>query len=279
MAIVPRDLVEVAVINWNTAEAAVAAARAFLASDGISAEVTIVDNGSPPEEREVLESTAAEEPRMRVLTPGGNLGYGAAVNLGLRGGRAPLVCASNADVAPEPEALAHLASVAESVPDAGMVGPVFVGGTQHYHSRLPGRGALLLRPFIGSAGRAMPRTPRPGETLPVGQVSGACFVMTREAWDAAGGFDEGYFLWYDDVDLAKRLIDGGRRNLIVGSSVVRHPGAASFARLHPRAAQAIRLASLRRYIDKHHPGLAPVAAPVLRAAAAARARGAIQEAG
>jgi N-acetylglucosaminyl-diphospho-decaprenol L-rhamnosyltransferase len=267
-------LVEVAVINWNTAAAALAAARAFLRSEEVEVAVTIVDNASRREERRQLEAAAGEEGLLRVLMPERNLGYGAAANLALRDGRAPLVCVSNADVAPEPRALAALAAVAEGVEDAGMVGPVFAGGTQHYHSRLPGRAALLARPFLGSAGKAPPRAPRPGEVLPVEQASGACFAMRREVWDAFGGFDEGYFLWYDDVDLARRLHDRGRRNLVVGSSVVRHLGAASFAQIDPRTAQAIRLASLRRYIGKHHPELSRTARPLLAAARALRARGA-----
>ena len=267
-------MVEVAVINWNTAEAAVAAARAFLSSEEVEVAVTIVDNASLPAQRRVLESAFAEDTRIRVLMAKRNLGYGAAANLCLRDGRAPLVCVSNADVAPEPDALAGLASAAESAPDVGMVGPTFAGGTQHYHSRLPGRAALLLRPFIGSAGKSMPRTPGPGELLSVGQVSGACFVTSRAAWEEVEGFDEGYFLWYDDVDLARRLLDRGRRNIIVGSSRVQHLGAASFSQIPPRTAQAVRIASLRRYIGKHHPTLLPAAAPLLRAAAAVRARGA-----
>ena len=41
--------------------------------------------------------------------------------------------------------------------------------------------------------------------------------MRRDVWEEVGGFDDGYFLWYDDVDLAKRLVDRRRRNLIVGA--------------------------------------------------------------
>ena len=98
--------------------------------------------------------------------------------------------------------------------------------------------------------------------------------MSRETWEEVGGFDDGYFLWYDDVDLAKRLVDQGRRNLVLGSARVRHTGAASFTQIGRDTAQAIRLASLGRYIDKHNPELLPLARPLVHAAQTIRARGA-----
>jgi N-acetylglucosaminyl-diphospho-decaprenol L-rhamnosyltransferase len=98
--------------------------------------------------------------------------------------------------------------------------------------------------------------------------------MRRQTWEELGGFDEGYFLWYEDVDLAKRLLDRGRRNLVVGSARARHSGAASFEQLDRRTAQAIRLASLRRYIERHNPELLPLARPLLWASGRVRARGA-----
>lgn len=266
-------MIDVAIINWNTVPAAITAAQAFVNSEGIEARVRILDNLSRPEQRRMFDSCPTH-PRIEVLLADRNFGFGGGANLALRDGSAPIVCISNADVAPHPRALAELASVALEAPEAGMVGPVFAGGTQHYHSQLPSRPALLARSFVGSAGRRSPLPPPPGKLLSIGQVSGACFVMRRDVWERMNGFDEGYFLWYDDVDLAKRLRDSGHRNLIVGSAQVEHVGAASFAQIDPPTTQAIRLASLRRYVGKHYPELLPLAVPLLWASRTLRARGA-----
>ena len=266
-------MIDVAIINWNTVPSAIGAAEAFAASEGVETAVTVVDNRSAEEQRRILEATGPES-SFEVLLSERNLGFGAAANLALRDGRSPLVCVSNSDIVPAPTALAELARAALETPDAGMVGPVFDSGSQRYHAGLPSGISLLARTFVGSAGSG--RSPRaaPGQVLPIGQVSGACFLMRREVWEEVGGFDEGYFLWYEDVDLAKRLRDRGRRNLVVGSARVDHVGAASFAQIDPRTAQATRLASLRRYIETHEPGLMPLARPLLWAAGAIRARGA-----
>lgn len=262
--------VDVAIVNWNTAADAVGAAVSFGESVGVRAATTIVDNCSRPEQRDALQGGHSA----RLLLSERNLGYGAAANLALRDGGSELVCVSNADVRPQPEALRGLAEIALDDPGAGMVGPVFDGGTHHYHSALPGPGSLLVRPLVGSFGKRPPHPPAPGETTEVEQVSGACFVMRRELWEEIGGFDEGYFLWYDDVDLAKRLRGAGYRNLVAGGARVEHGGARSFSQIDPQAAQAIRLASLERYIGKHHPRMLPLTRPVLRLSASLRARGA-----
>ena len=260
-----------AIVNWNTAGAALAAARAYLASTGVEARVTIADNDSRSEQRQALREGCP--PGVRLELGEENLGYGTAANRALRGGEAELVCVSNADVLPEPGALAALAAAARQ-PDAGMVGPVFGGDTDRYHAALPGATTMLARIFAGSFGERPQPSPPPGEVAEVGQPSGACFVVRRDLWQRLGGFDEGFFLWYEDVDLARRMHDAGLRNLVAGDAQVGHIGAEAFAQVDPQRQQAIRLRSVERYIRLHHRRIAPVAAPLLRLSRRLRAGGA-----
>lgn len=269
----PLPAVDVAIVNWNTSEAALKAAAAYLASEGVEPRVAIVDNASTEEQRRLLEQSCPAGAALRLNDA--NLGYGSAANRALAEGGAELVCVSNADVRPAPGALAELAAAAQRDPRAGMVGPVFGGETDRYHAALPGALAMTGRILAGSFMRGRAPSPRPGEALEVGQPSGACFLMRREAWQEAGGFDAGFFLWYEDVDLAKRLRDAGYRNLIVGPAHAEHVGARSFAQVGGRRQQAIRLDSVERYIGKHHPALRrTLAPPLLWLARRLRARGA-----
>ena len=268
----PSIAVDVAIVNWNTAEAALQAARAYLASDGVEPRVTIVDNDSRPEQRQLLREGCPAGTQLELSEE--NLGYGSAANLALRGGGGELVCISNADVLPEPGALAALAVATEAEPRAGMVGPVFGSDTDRYHAALPGTATMLVRIFAGSFGERPQPSPAAGEVAEVGQPSGACFVVRRALWEQVGGFDEGFFLWYEDVDLARRLHDGGQRNLVAGSARVGHIGAEAFAQVDPRRQQAIRLRSVERYIRLHHAHAKPIAAPLLRLSRRLRAGGA-----
>jgi N-acetylglucosaminyl-diphospho-decaprenol L-rhamnosyltransferase len=245
-----RTPIDVVIVNWNTAEAAIKAAEAYLRSDSVEARVTVADNASQPEQRRLLEEGRPEG--VRLVLHEENLGYGRAANLALRDGTAELVCVSNADVLPEPEALATLAAVAQGEARVGMVGPAFGGKTDRYHSRLPSGVTMAGRIFAGTFSRGPVPPPAPGEIKAVGQPSGACFVMRRDTWDSLQGFDDGFFLWYEDVDLAKRLHDQGYRNLVVGSAKVGHAGASSFVQIERPLLRAMRLVSVERYIDKHH---------------------------
>ena len=248
-----RTAIDVVIINWNTAEAAIEAARAYLASDSVEARVTVADNASQPEQRQLLRESCPEDARLVLHDE--NLGYGRAANLALRDGNAELICVSNADVLPEPGALATLAGVAEGEERVGMVGPAFGGHTDRYHSRLPTGATMFGRIFAGTFSQGPEPPPAPDEVKAVGQPSGACFVMRRDTWDSMQGFDDGFFLWYEDVDLAKRLHDQGYRNLVVGSARVGHAGASSFVQIDRPLLRAMRLVSVERYIDKHHPRL------------------------
>lgn len=264
--------IDVAIVNWNTAEAALAAARAYSASQGVDARVMIVDNASRPEQRQILHEGCPQGVRLELGDE--NAGYGRAANRALRDGSAELVCVSNADVLAEVGALAALAAAAASEPRVGMVGPVFGGDTDRYHAALPGTATMLVRIFAGSFGERRQPSPGPGETTEVGQPSGACFVVRREVWEAVGGFDQGFFLWYEDVDLARRLRDAGYRNLVAGSARVGHVGAEAFVQIDRRRQQAIRLDSVERYIRLHHRRAMPIAAPLLRLSRRLRAGGA-----
>jgi GT2 family glycosyltransferase len=155
-----------------------------------------------------------------------------------------------------------------------MVGPVFGDDADRYHAALPSAVAMLGQIFAGSFGRRLEPSPPDGDVVEVEQPSGACFVLLRETWERIGGFDEGFFLWYEDVDLAKRLRDAGRRNLIVGAARVGHAGAEAFVQIDRREQQAIRLRSIERYIRLHHHRAAPIAAPLLRLSRRLRAGGA-----
>ncbi|HEY5976321.1 MAG TPA: glycosyltransferase family 2 protein [Solirubrobacterales bacterium] len=262
--------IDVAVVNWNTAEAASESSRAYLASAGAELNVTIVDNASEPEERAKLERLHPEGAELILSEK--NLGFGAGANRALRDGDSEFVCVSNADVVPEPDAIAILAAFCDKTRECGMVGPAFVEQSA-YHARLPKPTALALRPLIGGLGHHPVPSPAPGKTIEVEQPAGACFVVRREVWERLGGFDEGYFLWYEDVDLARRLRDGGLRNFVCGSARVHHSGGLAIGTMSRSDHQAARLDGLDRYLRKFHPRARQVAAPLLAVAHRVRAPG------
>jgi N-acetylglucosaminyl-diphospho-decaprenol L-rhamnosyltransferase len=241
--------VHVVIVNWNTAESALRAASRYLESTGVRPRVTIVDNASEPPQRDLLRASAG--PELRLMDD--NLGYGAAANLVLTTTDAELACVANADLLPETTMLSRLATVALGDPTVGLLAPRMEGSERRYHARLPRGATLPVRAFAGSFGHRTVADPPDGTIVEVPQPGGACLLARRDVWQALEGFDAEFFLWFEDVDLARRSLAAGYRNLVVGSAVAHHGGGAAFAQLDETTKQRIRMRSLQRYAAKHHP--------------------------
>jgi GT2 family glycosyltransferase/SAM-dependent methyltransferase len=263
--------VDVAIVNWNTPESACEAASAFMASAGATVRVVVIDNDSRPTERAKLEKLLPDGAQL--ILSDTNLGFGAGANRALRHGTSEFICVSNADVIPDPDAIAALALFCSDRPDCGMVGPSFIHDSA-YHAELPTPAALVVRPLIGGFGHRPVPSPKQGKSIEVEQPAGACFMVRRKVWEQIGGFDEGYFLWYEDVDLARRLRLAGMRNYVCGDAWVRHREGLATGTLSDADHQAARLGGLRRYLSKHHPKASAFAAPLFLVAYRLRARNA-----
>ncbi|MGY1794148.1 glycosyltransferase family 2 protein [Geodermatophilus sp. SYSU D00525] len=231
-------------------------------------EVVLADNGSTDG---VPERVAAEHPCVRLLRTGGNVGYGAAVNAGLAGAPGRYALVANPDVRFEPGSVDELLAVAARWPRAATVGPAIrtpEGELYPSARELPrlstGAGhALLGWAWPGNPWTARYRREReaPRERT-AGWLSGSCFLVDLEAFRAVGGFDPGYFMYFEDVDLGERLGRAGWLHVYAPSAVVVHEGGHA-TRREPHRMQRVHHTSALRYLSGQYPG--PRHAP-LRAA-------------
>ncbi|WP_125774477.1 glycosyltransferase [Antribacter gilvus] len=221
-------------------------------------DVVLVNNGGP--------STALDEAvasgRARLLEAGGNLGYGGGANRGAAGSRARWLVVANPDLEWEPGSLDALVDAAVRVPAAGAVGPRILNsdGSVYPSARaLPslavGLGhALLHRVWSGnpwSRRYQQANVADRSEERPVGWLSGACLLLRPEAFAAVGGFDERYFMFFEDVDLGDRIGRAGWLNLYAPSATVTHLQGASW-KATPAPMIRAHHASARRYlVDRH----------------------------
>lgn len=223
-------------------------------------ELVIVDNGA---DHSVTEEVAREQ-GARLVVAGRNLGYGAAANLGAREATQPWLVVANQDIVWHDGSLDVLLDAGDAA-GAGAVGPTLLNSDG---TRYPSARALpSLRLGVGHAVlvRVWPRNPwtrryqegadvtRPTDDAerPAGWLSGACLLLRREAFDAVGGFDEGYFMFFEDVDLGERLGRAGWLNLHVPAAEVTHVQGTSWK---DRPAPMIRAhhASARRYLTRRY---------------------------
>lgn len=209
------------------------------------ASVTLVDNGTG-EERERLallaEAALARAPGTRtgVLTGQGNVGYGRGHNLGMAQAKADLHLILNPDVEMDPEAIdagiRYLASHAQAgavMPDARDA----AGERQYLARSMPSVSVLLLRGFAPAWLRApfrdaldryeMRERDWRQEQFPIAVASGCFLLARRSALDAVGGFDPGYFLYFEDYDLSMRLAKASPVGFSPAVRVVHHGGGAA----------------------------------------------------
>ena len=181
-------------------------------SAGGAPEVVVVDNGSHDGSIELLEAT---HPAVAVLRPGVNLGYARASNLGIAATTAPVVAVVNPDAVLAPGGAAAILARFDAEPSLGAVGPQIRepdGSVYPSARRVPSTRDAIghavlgpVRPDNAATRRYRELDADPDRPRAVDWVSGAAIWLRREALDAVGGWDEGFFMYVEDVDLCWRL--------------------------------------------------------------------------
>jgi N-acetylglucosaminyl-diphospho-decaprenol L-rhamnosyltransferase len=222
-------------------------------------EVVLADNGSTDG---APEQAAQRYSYVSVLPTGGNIGYGPAANAGLAGLDSGWALVANPDIRFETGAVDELLAAAARWPRAATVGPAIrTPDGQLYPSArdLPSLSTGIGHALLGWVWPANPWTARyrrereaPRERT-AGWLSGACFLVDLEAFHSVGGFDPGYFMYFEDVDLATRLGQRGWLHVYAPSAVVEHEGGHA-TRRDPHRMQRVHHTSALRYLASRYPG-------------------------
>lgn len=195
--------------------------------------VVVADNQSTDADaaRRTTESAGA-----RFLDVGFNAGYGTAANAALATlpETVRYVLVSNPDVVLSPGSLDVLVETAQSNPRTGAVGPAVLepDGSVYPSARaVPSLRTGLGHALFANVWPSNPWTQRYHQehaatgTREVGWLSGACVLFPRDVLDDLDGFDSGYFMYFEDVDLGWRIGRAGYMNVYQPSAVVTHVGA------------------------------------------------------
>ncbi|WP_179953789.1 glycosyltransferase family 2 protein [Lentzea guizhouensis] len=220
--------------------------------------VILADNGSTDG---VPEQVAAEREHVTFVPTGGNLGYGGGANRGVAALPADIgwILISNPDIEFLPGSVDALIDAASRWPRGGMFGPLIrePNGEIYPSARLlpsVGRGighALFAVVWPGNPWtRAYRQEQEPVERV-AEWLSGSCFLMRREAFDSVGGFDERYFMYFEDVDLGDRVAKAGWVNVYVPEAEVVHIGGHSTARASKRMLAEHHRSAYRYLADRH----------------------------
>jgi N-acetylglucosaminyl-diphospho-decaprenol L-rhamnosyltransferase len=204
--------------------------------DALGGELLVVDNASPDHSVQVARDLGIEP-----VLADRNLGFAAGCNLGARHASGDVLVFVNPDAVVDDGCLRALLDTLDGAVDIGIVGGRAHVDNGSYDPRCvlgaPSlRGSLSFALGLDSAFRHHPvlapeqgpaqlPTDRPVITAPA--VSGALLAVAREVWEQLGGFDEGFFLYGEDVDLCLRAASAGWRTVAATGAGYRHVGGAS----------------------------------------------------
>lgn len=252
--------VAIAVVSYNTR----AHLHACLASAaGNAREIVVVDNASSDGSVEMVRE---EFPDVVLRASHDNRGYGAAANQAVAACTSRYVLLLNADTLLSPDTPASLATYLDAHPRAAVAGPRLLNldGTLQTSCRaFPSaatvlveltplaRAARALRYVPGLGSRYPPASPH-DRARPVDWVKGAALAIRREAFEQVGGFDESFFMYWEETDLCYRLAAAGWETHFAPVATVVHAGEASTSQ--HRAAMSLQLFhGLRLFSARHHP--------------------------
>ena len=222
--------------------------------------------GPQVDELVVVANPPAPETDAPLIVNDAPLGFAANVNKGVAATSAPFVVVANPDTEPHPDAVAHLRAFAETHPRAGIIGPKLVfpdGQPQSSRRRFPTvsgtivRRTPLRRVLSGTQRATTASTSDPSGPIEADWLLGAFLLLRREMLDELGGFDEGYRLYGEDIDIAYRAAKAGWERWYVPEAVVRHAHQAVTDRRFLTRRTLWHWRGIGRFVRKHPKQLVP----------------------
>jgi len=226
---------------------------------GLRTEIIVVDNASSDGS---VEMVRAEFPQVRLIANERNLGFTRGNNQGLALSRGRHVLFLNPDTEVVGDALATMVHYMDDHPDVGALGPLLRypdGSVQSSRRRFPTLGTALFESTLLELwwpGNPWARRYRMADwpddvEQEVDWVVGACLLARREVLDQVGGFDEGFFMYSEEMDLCRRIKAAGWRVVYLPSAQVIHHEGKSSEQVVP--ARHIHFQTSKvRYFRKYH---------------------------
>ena len=249
---------DIVIVNWNTGELLRECLRSLAEADAEPVRrVVVVDNASSDGSAEEL---SAQSYPLEIIRNAANRGFAAACNQGAREGEADYILFLNPDTRVERDALVRSVQFLDEHERVGIVGIQLVDEHGHVRrtcARLPKPGPEIGRMVRLDA--VAPRLVRPhfltdwdhADTREVDQVMGAFFLTRRTLFERLGGFDERFFVYFEEVDFTVRARALGWSTCYLADVRAYHYGGGSSEKVEDRRLYYIMRSRLL-FFAKHY---------------------------
>jgi GT2 family glycosyltransferase len=269
----PPVAVSVVIVNYRSYDELTGCLAALSASDRISSQAIVVDQESDTGRAATIHE---QFPALTLLPNRSNDGFAAGVNRGASHAEGRYLLLLNPDTVVSRGLIQSLADWLDAHPNVAVVGPRILnadGSVQPSARRFPdlttglgGRQSWLTRIAPDNwLSRRNLEWSRASEPVEVDWVSGACMIVRRSAFDAVGGMDDRFFLYWEDADLCRRLLSAGYRTVYFPSVSAVHEGSRASRHAAARSLVAFHRSAFR-YYWKHSGLVGRALAPLVQAA-------------
>jgi len=254
--------ITVIIVNWKVRDLLEQSLKSILLNkDGLSLEIYVVDNDSRDGTSEMI---MMEYPEIKVIAMPRNLGFAKANNIAIKQAKGEYIFLLNPDTEVKPNFFKNIYNYMETHPEIGIAGPKILnedGSIQQSIRRLPdifsqilillklrnilGEKNLLRNYFLANFDYSREQE--------VEQIMGAAMMIRRDVFEKVGLFDEGFFVWFEEVDLCNRARAAGFKIKYYPGAELLHAGGKSFGQKSMVRKQLIFDKSLLYYFFKHKP--------------------------
>jgi len=247
----PLTELTIVVVTWSSAEempALLASLQPVLAE---GAELVVVENASGDDTPAVVRAAV---PTARLIENDRNRGFASAANQGLAAAARSFVLFLNPDVVVPEGAIERAFACAGADPTIGVLGCRTVdatGSVQPTVDRFHTIGGLVREAVRERRFGGLPRGEAPARLTDVDWLYGSFLLCRRDMMVALGGFDERYFMYGEDLDLCRRVHDGGWRVVYDPGATIVHYGNRSGARRYGEVRDATVLTGTLRFFRVH----------------------------
>ncbi len=234
-------MISVVLVQHNRGDLTCACIESLLRHSREECEMIVVDNGSTDGS---LETVRERFGWVRIVPREKNLGFGAANNAGAELARGAFLFFLNNDTYALADPLRPLEAYMQAHPECGAAG-IALRNTDGSPQPSVGKWPSIRTEWLTKLGR---RLYDPRKYASVDWLTGAALCVRREAFRRAGGFDEEYFMYFEDVDLCRRLANLGlARHFVPSIEMVHIGGASQAAGTRQRMQKHYRQSQLRYY--------------------------------
>ncbi len=214
-------LLSAIILNYRTPQHAVRCVKALRAqtiADQI--EIIVVDNHSEDDSIGVLRNRLKEMPSVRIVEAGTNGGFACGNNIGIRFALGKFLLILNPDNILTPDSVEKMVKAMEADSTIGLIAPKLIqedGSVRRSMRSFPSMSDVVIKRtalrhlFPKKLGQYLQLEEDPDQMRDVDWVVGACMLIHTETYREIGGLDERFFLFFEDMDLCRRLWAAGKR--------------------------------------------------------------------